>query len=89
MYIAFLVLMVLAIAVCCVAGMTDRQKLGGVGAALGLAAGIVLTIAVARTPSRSTGNPYFLGTFLILFCAGLPFGVGFNLGQAIKKKRQR
>ena len=66
MYWAFLILMAAAIIVNFIGGRFAKEKLMGVGAVLGLIAGIVLVVAINRTPSKSSGNPYFLGTFLLI-----------------------
>lgn len=87
MYWAFLILMAAAIIVNFIGGRFAKEKLMRVGAVLGLIAGIVLVVAINRTPSKSSGNPYFLGTFLLIMCAGIPMGIGYNLGEWLRKKK--
>ena len=86
MYWTFLILMAAAIIVNFIAGRLGREKLMAVGMGIGVIAGIVLIVAINRTPSNSSTNPYFLGTFLLIMCAGIPVGIGYNLGQWIRKK---
>lgn len=88
MYIAFLIIFLLALIVNFIAGRLGKEKLMGVGLALGFISGIILVVAVNRTPSNSSTNPYFLGTFLLIMCTGVPMGIGYNLGEFIRKKKQ-
>ena len=87
MYWAFLILMGAAVIVNFIAGRFAKEKLMGGGLVLGLIAGIVLIVAINRTPSNDSTNPYFLGTFLLIMCAGIPVGIGYNLGEWLRKKQ--
>ena len=88
MMILFLILLLAAVVCAFVSDVYDIRKLDGVGLVIGLAAGIILAIEITKSPSKST-NPYFLGTFVALMCAGASMGIGFGLGEWMKKKKKK
>lgn len=87
MMIVFGILMVAAFILSIVCGRRDREKPIGIGLVFGAVAGILLSVAVSRTPSKSSGNPYFLYTFFVIMCAGLPCGIGYTIGENMRKKK--
>ena len=88
MYIAFLVLFLAAIAVNFIRDRLDLRKLDAAGPLLGLAAGIILAVAVCRTQTESSANPYFLGTFIAFMSAGVSMAVGYGLAEWMKKRKK-
>lgn len=89
MYILFLVLLLAAIIINFISARFDVKKLEGVGLAAALASGIILAIEINKTPSKSSVNPYFLGTFLVIVCVGASMGIGYGLGEWLKKKKEK
>lgn len=89
MYILFGALLLTAIVFMFVSAAFEVKGLDGVGLVLALAAGIILAIEVTKTPSKSSTNPYFLGTFLVIVCVGVAMAIGFNLGEWLKKKKEK
>ena len=55
---------------------------------LGAVAGIILIIITVQAPSKTKVNMFFLGTLIIIMCVGVPGAVGFNIGNAIRKKKK-
>ena len=88
MFILFLGLLLAAIAVNFISARLDLKKLEGVGLVIGAAAGIILAVEINKTSSKSSVNPYFLGTFLVIMCAGVPMAIGYGLEEWIKKRKK-